>query len=89
MVAAIGEIDLSNVDDFERVVASAVEQAARTGDRVTVDLSSVEYLDSAAINALCAHGEQIRVLAPRLLKSTLTMSGLTELVDVEFPAHED
>ncbi len=73
-----GEIDLSNVDTFIR----ALRDAVGGGAAVTVDLSAVEYLDSAAINALFAHVGQIEILANRALMPLLTVSGLTRLVTV-------
>ena len=43
----------------------------------------VEYLDSAAINALFARAEPINVIAHPLLMSIFTISGLSELATVE------
>jgi hypothetical protein len=43
----------------------------------------VDYLDSAAINALFTHADHIQVVAPSLLMPVLTISGLTQLVTVE------
>ena len=50
---------------------------------LTVDLSAVEYLDSAAINALFTHADRINLVASALLMPVLTISGLTELVTIE------
>ena len=80
---AAGEIDLSNVDVFDQALSAAGTEAASSGGTLTVDLSAIEYLDSAAINALYARAGQIHVIAHPLLMSVLTMSGLTELVTVE------
>ena len=82
-LVAVGEIDLSNIDAFDRALAAAAADAAKRGTVVTVDLGAVEYLDSAGINSLFAHADQIRLIAHPLLMSILTISGLTELVDVE------
>ena len=79
MLIAAGEIDLSNVDTFDR----ALTDATSGGARVTVDLSAVEYLDSAAINALFARADHIDLIAHPLLIPILTMSGLNELVGIE------
>jgi anti-anti-sigma factor len=83
VLTAAGEIDLSNIDDFDQALSAATGALDRGDERLVVDLSGLEYLDSAAINALFIRGEQIHVIAPQLLMSTLAMTGLTELVPVE------
>jgi anti-anti-sigma factor len=83
VLIAVGEIDLSNIDAFNQALTAAATEAAGRGGTLTVDLSAIEYLDSAAINALYARAGQIHVIAHPLLMSVLTMSGLTELVTVE------
>ena len=51
---------------------------------LTVDLAAVEYVDSAAINVLFAHADNIhKLIAHPLLMNILTISGLTELVTIE------
>ncbi len=83
MLSATGEIDLSNIDAFDRALSTAVSEAASGDRKLTVDLSAVEYLDSAAINALFNHAEHIHLIAHPLLMSILSMCGLTELVSTE------
>jgi anti-anti-sigma factor len=84
VLIAVGEIDLSNIDAFNQALTAAATEAASSGGTLTVDLSAIEYLDSAAINALYARAGQIHpIIAHPLLTSVLTMSGLTELVTVE------
>ena len=83
VLIAVGEIDLSNIDAFNQALTAAATEAASSGGTLTVDLSAVEYLDSAAINALFASADHIHVIAHPLLMSILTISGLTELVTVE------
>ncbi|OXM54965.1 STAS domain-containing protein [Amycolatopsis alba] len=78
LLAASGEIDLSNVDAFE----SALTDATRSGTAI-VDLRGVEYLDSGGIHALFTHADRIRIRTSPLLMPVLTVSGLAELVDVE------
>lgn len=80
VVTAIGELDLSNVDALAEALEHAVSGAAP--HVVTVDLSAVEYLDSAAINALFTHADHIRVRANPTVMPVLTVSGLAELVTV-------
>jgi anti-anti-sigma factor len=81
-VIATGEIDQSNIDGFNRALAAATADAA-ANSRVTVDLSGVEYIDSAAINALFSHADRIHLIAHSLLMDVLRVSGLTELASVE------
>jgi anti-anti-sigma factor len=83
VLTAVGEIDLSNIDAFNQALSAAGTEAASSGGTLTVDLSAIEYLDSAAINALYARAGQIHVIAHPILMSVLTMSGLTELITVE------
>ncbi|CAM2767043.1 anti-anti-sigma factor [Mycobacterium intermedium] len=83
VLVAVGEIDLSNIDEFNQALAASTAEAAARGGKFTVDLSAVEYLDSAAINALFAHADDIDLIAQPLLMSALTMSGLAELVSIE------
>jgi anti-anti-sigma factor len=83
VLVAAGEIDLSNIDAFNNALTTATSEAADGDNSVTVDLSAVEYLDSAAINALFARADHINLIAHPLLMPILTISGLTELVAVE------
>jgi anti-anti-sigma factor len=80
---AAGEIDLSNIDAFNDALITAATEAANSGEKLTVDLSAVEYLDSAAVNALSARADRIHLIAHPLLISILTVSGLTELLTIE------
>ena len=83
-VIATGEIDLSNTDAFKQALASATAEAARSHSALAVDLSGVDYLDSAAINVLYIAAERIdAIIAPPLLMTTLRVSGLAEVIDVE------
>ncbi len=81
VLTAMGEIDLSNVVPFDDALSAAVAEA-RDG-RLIVDLSGVEYLDSAAISVLFPYAEQIRVIAHPLLLRIFDISGFSELVAVE------
>lgn len=83
---AAGEIDLSNVDAFKQALTAARTECADSGEKVAVDLSAVEYLDSAAINALFIHADDIRLVAHPLLMPILRISGLTQLVTTEAAA---
>lgn len=82
-VVAAGEIDLSNVGSFTRALASA--SAGKRGS-LTVDLSSVKYLDSAGINALFDHADEVdhlRVIVHPLLLRVLNVSGFSKIATVE------
>ena len=59
VLTATGEIDLSNVDTFDDALTAAVTETAGGGGTLTVDLSGVEYLDSAAVNVLFPHADHI------------------------------
>lgn len=84
VLGAVGEIDVSNLDAFTKALTAAVREAESRSSTFTVDLSAVEYLDSAAINALFLHADRIDVvLVNPLLTSTLAVSGLSELCKVQ------
>ena len=59
--------------------------AAESGERLTVDLRAVEYLDSSAINALYHVADRIHLIVNSVLMRSLTISGLAELVAIEVP----
>ncbi|MFH9552993.1 STAS domain-containing protein [Streptomyces sp. NPDC017435] len=82
LLTVAGEIDMSN----SASLADAIEGAPAP---LVVDLTDVEYLDSAGINVLFAHAERIELIAPPLLRPVLTVSGLTRLVTVRPPRPDD
>jgi anti-anti-sigma factor len=83
LLMAEGEIDLSNIDAFKQALTTAITEST-TNETLTVDLTAVQYVDSAAINVLCAYADSIHTLiAHPLLMTILTISGLTELVAIE------
>lgn len=79
VLAAAGEIDMSNCARFGAAIAAALD-----GDqaRLVVDLGAVAYLDSAALGVLFGHADRIEIVANSLLAPVLTMTGLTEVVAV-------
>jgi anti-anti-sigma factor len=83
VLTAVGEIDLSNIDTFSQALTASSAAAAGNGTRLTVDLTAVEYLDSAAINALYNVADHIQLIANPVLMRSLTVSGLAELVTIE------
>jgi anti-anti-sigma factor len=82
VLLAAGEIDMSNIDAFSRALASAATDAGDDG-ALLVDLSAVEYLDSAAISILAAHADSIKLVAHPILMPVLRVSGLAELITIE------
>ena len=81
VVTVVGEIDTSNADRFR----DALGLAAPEGGRFVVDLTGVEYLDSAGINALFGHATRIRLIASPLLAPLLTICGLSDITSVQLP----
>lgn len=81
---AAGEIDLSNVGDFQAAMDAALAEKADSTEQLVVDLAAVEYVDSAAMNVLSARAADIhKLIVHPLLMSTFTVSGLTELIAIE------
>lgn len=83
VLIAAGEIDLSNIDTFTQALTTAIEEAAGSDGKLTVDLGTVKYLDSAAINVLFAHAEQIQLIVHPFLIRIFAITGLSELTSVE------
>ena len=84
VLTATGEIDLSNVEPFSQALTTAVADADSADEqRLVVDLSGVEYLDSAAVNVLFPHAEHIRVIAHPFLVRIFDISGFSEVATVE------
>jgi anti-sigma B factor antagonist len=81
VLAVRGEIDMSNADTFATALTDAV---ARAGDApLVVDLTALEYLDSAGLAALFEQAERIRLVIGPLLAPLVEISGLAELTTVE------
>lgn len=84
VLTATGEIDLSNVEPFSQALLSALAEAETNGKQpLVVDLSAVEYLDSAAVNVLFPHAERLCVIAHPFLVRVFNISGFAELADIE------
>jgi anti-sigma B factor antagonist len=76
VLTATGEIDMSNAGQL----GEALEQA---GDGpLIVDLTAVEYLDSAGLTVLFTHADHIELVAASLLVPVLTISGLSEITQL-------
>jgi anti-anti-sigma factor len=83
VLIAAGEIDMSNIAEFNEGLAAAISESAGSGDPLTLDLSAVTYLDSTAITALFSEADHIAILAHPHLMDIFAVSGLTELVAIE------
>jgi anti-anti-sigma factor len=83
IVRAAGDIDLTNVGQFQ----TALNQAAATSNAVTADMSAVTYCDSAAIRALFIAARQVRLtiqvsVAGPINETLLKVSGLDQIATV-------
>src|ERR1700685_347908 len=82
-VRAAGDIDLTNVGQFQ----AALDQAAATSSAITADMTAVTYCDSATIRALIIAARRaqltIQVSAAGPLSGTLLrVSGLDQIATV-------
>jgi anti-anti-sigma factor len=80
VLTASGEIDMSNAETFAGALNQAVTDAA--GARLVVDLTAIQYLDSAGLSALFAQVDHIELRTGPLLAPLLEISGLTDLTTV-------
>lgn len=82
-VTAAGEIDISNIHVFTEVLSTA---SGDSGGPITVDMSAVKYLDSAGVNVLFKHADEIdrlHLIVHPLLVRVLSITGLSEIAIVE------
>ena len=82
-VRAAGDIDLTNVGQFQ----AALEQAAAASSAVTADMTAVTYCDSAAIRALFVAARLTRLTiqvstAGAVTDTLLKVSGLDQVATV-------
>lgn len=86
-LTAVGELDLSTIGYFNTALRDALAEAGP--NRTTLDLSGVQYLDSAAINVLFDHADRISLIRvhPLLLRG-LSISGLDQVVKVQAAAQD-
>lgn len=83
IVRAAGDIDLTNVGQFQ----VALVQAAAISSAITADMTEVSYCDSAAIRALFIAASQARLTvqvsaAGPINETLLRVSGLDQIVTV-------
>ncbi|WP_305787265.1 STAS domain-containing protein [Symbioplanes lichenis] len=79
-LTAAGEIDMSNAAAFAAALAEA--RGTQPGEPLTVDLTDVEYIDSAGLAALFPHADHLRLVATPLLAPVLTVAGLDDLTTI-------
>jgi anti-sigma B factor antagonist len=82
-VRASGDIDLTNVGQFQ----AALDQAAAVASAITADMTAVTYCDSAAIRALFIAARQSRLTiqvsaAGPINETLLKVSGLDQIAVV-------
>lgn len=82
-VRAVGDIDLTNVGQFQ----AALDQAAATSSAITADMTAVTYCDSATIRALFIAARQTRLTiqvstAGPISETLLKVSGLDQIATV-------
>ena len=80
VLATSGEIDMSNAGTFAAALDEARQEAG--ADPIVVDLTGVEYIDSAGLAALLPHVANVRLRARPLLAPVLTIAGLDDLTTV-------
>jgi anti-sigma B factor antagonist len=78
VLSAVGEIDMSNAADFR----DALSKAGAGGAGFVVDLTEVDYLDSAGLTALLPYAPRIKVMATAVLAPVLSVSGLDSVTTV-------
>ncbi|MFC8175341.1 STAS domain-containing protein [Streptomyces sp. NPDC057250] len=72
VLTVVGEIDMSNTHSL----AAALDG---TPGPLVLDLTDVEYLDSAGLSVLFSHADRLELVAGPLLAPVLSISGLTDL----------
>ncbi|WP_181796730.1 STAS domain-containing protein [Streptomyces sp. WELS2] len=81
-LAVSGEIDMSNA-------ASLAEALQGDSGPLVLDLTEVEYLDSAGLSVLFAHADRLQLIVTPLLEPVVTVSGLADLATVRGPGPDD
>ncbi|WP_433041486.1 STAS domain-containing protein [Dactylosporangium sp. CS-033363] len=79
-LSAVGEIDLTNAPEF---AARLLEVVGDGTNRVVVDLTGVDYLDSAGLATLFLHADKLDIRISPLNQALLTFSGLDQVAAVE------
>ncbi|MGK5683243.1 STAS domain-containing protein [Actinoplanes sp. URMC 104] len=80
VLTAVGEIDMSNAATFSTALTGAGRDAEGAG--FVVDLTGVQYIDSAGLAALFPHVDQLRLVSNDLIAPVLTIAGLDDITTV-------
>ncbi|CAL9637900.1 STAS domain-containing protein [Streptomyces pilosus] len=75
LLTVAGEIDMNNVDELATAIAT-------TDGRLVIDLTAVEYLDSAGLSVLFQYTDRIELVVTPLLAPVLEITGLADLTTV-------
>jgi anti-anti-sigma factor len=78
-VAVAGEIDMSNAPTVERQILEAIPNHLA---EVSVDLSGLDYIDSAGLRVLFALGTRLETLQIGLVLVVPTDSSVRRMIDV-------
>ncbi len=73
-----GEIDMSNAETF----GTAIRDALPAHGRLVVDLTAVDYLDTAGLTQLFSNADKIEIVVTSLLAPVMTISGLAAMAIV-------
>jgi anti-sigma B factor antagonist len=91
IVRVRGELDISTVAQFARVLHTVATGAARKPPRLVVDLVELDFCDSSGLRALIGAVKEVQVLGGRVvlaverdgaLDRLLELSGLREFLRV-------
>ncbi|HEY2518848.1 MAG TPA: STAS domain-containing protein [Streptosporangiaceae bacterium] len=80
MLAVRGEIDMASAGEFRRALDDTPDQG-----RLVLDLTGVEYLDSAGVKVLYDHlgrHPEVVVNSGAVILRVLAITGLRDLLDV-------
>jgi anti-sigma B factor antagonist len=80
VLSVVGEIDMSNSGELAAAVEAELDDDG--AGTVLLDLTRVDYLDSAGLSILLLHADRIEILATPLIAPVLAISGLPQLTTV-------
>ena len=78
-IALFGEIDMANADEVEQQILGAIGNQLTA---VTIDLSGLEYIDSAGLRVLFTLGSRLDVLQITLRLVVPTGSSIRRVIDL-------
>jgi anti-anti-sigma factor len=78
-IALFGEIDMANADDVEQQILGAIDNQLTA---VTIDLSGLEYIDSAGLRVLFTLGSRLEILQIALRLVVPTGSSIRRVIDL-------